>query len=131
MLGYLVAAGDEPTLVACQLILGGIGVGKCLYAFGTADETQIHIEHLLVVGAVDTSHVPGIAAATGQHHALAGITAHVAGLIPCGGQLSEEILYLLRLHQIALGFVGQVLQGTLVQYGQSQFVGIAGNMWML
>ena len=68
---------------------------------------------------------------TGYDDALTRIAANEARLIPHGGQLPEEILHLLWLGVVALGFVSQMLQGTLVEYGEGQLVGIGGDMRVL
>ena len=70
--GQLIALGDEPVLLGCQLILGRIGIGKQLYAVvATTDKAQVYVECHLIVGTVDTGYIPGVAATTGQYDALA------------------------------------------------------------
>ena len=108
----LIAVGDEPILLGSELILGRIGIGKHLYAVLSAvDKAQVNIKRLFVVGTVYAGYIPGCAATAGQYYTLAWITANVAGLVPNGRQLSEEILHLLRLYKIAFWFISQVLQG--------------------
>lgn len=66
---------------------------------------------LLLVGAVDAGYIPSVATTAGQYHIVGGIAANKAGLIPNSGQLTEEFLHLVGLREIALGLVGQMLQG--------------------
>ena len=86
---------------------------------------------LLLVGAVDASYIPGVATTAGQHHIVGRIAANKAGLIPNSGQLTEEFLHLVGLCVVALGLVGQMLQGRFVEHGKRQLVGIRGDMRML
>lgn len=61
------------------------------------EEIKGHVERHFVVGAVDAGHVPRLAAAAGEHTALARIAADEAGLVPGSGQVGKEILDSLRL----------------------------------
>ena len=128
----LIAVGDEPILLGCELILGRISIGKHLYTVLSAiDKAQVNIKSLLGVGTVYAGYIPSCAATTCQYNTLAWITANIAGFIPNGRELTEEILHLLRLNKIAFWFISQMLQRALVEYGQRQFVSITGDVRML
>ena len=86
---------------------------------------------LRLVCAVDACDVPGVTTATCQDYTLTRIATYETGLIPDGGQVAEEVLHLLRLSQVTLRLVCQMLQTTLKEHGQGQFMGVGGDMRML
>ena len=111
---------------------GSIRVQKCFCeAIFLHDTAKLQGDGLHRIAAVDTGHIPGGALAAGHHHIFAGIACHQAGLIPCRGQIAQEVLHLLGLCIIALGFVGQMLEAALEKHRQGQFVGIGGDMGVL
>ena len=117
-----IPGGDVPRLFS--------GVGENLYLFGR-DETEIEGERLGFVSTIEACHVPGGTMTTSEDDTLTWIATDEAGLIPDGGNLSKELLYLLRLDEEALRAVSEVLQTTLKENRQCQLMGIGGDVWVL
>ena len=106
------------------------GVGENLYLFGR-DETQIEGERLGFVTTIEACYIPGGTMTTGEDDTLTRIATDEAGLVPDGGNLSKELLYLLGLGEEALRAVSEVLQTTLEEDRQCQLMGIGGDVWVL
>ena len=106
------------------------GVGENLYLFG-GNETEVEGERLGFVSTVEACHIPGRSMTTGEDDTLTRIATDEAGLVPDGGNLSKELLYLLGLGEEALGAVSEVLQATLEEDRQCQLMGIGGDVWVL
>ena len=94
-------------------------------------EREVEGQSLLFVGTIDTCDIPGLATAACHHHRLTGIAREQTGLVPDGRQGREELLHVMGLGQITLGTVGQMLQTTLEEHRQCQFMGMCGDMGML
>lgn len=67
------------------------------------------MECLGFVETIDACYIPDVAMTACQYDALPRIAADETCLIPDGGQLSEELLYFLRLGQETLRTVGKML----------------------
>ena len=114
--------GDVPGLFS--------GVGENLYLFG-GNETEVEGERLGFVSTIEACHVPGGTMTTCEDDTLTRIATDETGLVPDGGNLSEELLYLLGLGEEALRAVSKVLQTTLEEDRQCQLMGIGGDVWVL
>ena len=106
------------------------GVGEDLYLFG-GDEAEVEGERLGFVATIEACHVPGRAMTTGEDDTLTRISTDETGLVPDGGNLSKELLYLFGLGEEALRAVGKVLQTTLEEDCQCQLVAIGGDVGIL
>ena len=106
------------------------GVGENLYLFGR-DETQIEGERLGFVTTIEACYIPGRSMTTGEDDTLTWIATDEAGLVPDGGNLSKELLYLLGLGEEALRAVSKVLQTTLEEDRQCQLMGVSSDVWVL
>ena len=107
------------------------GVGEDLYLLGGGDEAEIEGKRLGFVATIDACHVPGGAMTTGEDNTFSWISADKTGLVPDGGDLSEELLHLLGLGEEALRTIGKVLQTTLEEDCQCQLVAIGGDVGIL
>ena len=94
-------------------------------------EREVERQSFLFVGTIDTCNIPCLATAACHHHRLTGIAREQTGLVPDGRQGREELLHVMGLGQITLGTVGQMLQTTLEEHRQCQFMGMCSDMRML
>ena len=121
--GEAIDVGDSPGAIK--------GVGKVLDLVGWLDEAEVEREGLSLIETIDTCHIPRMSETTGEDSTLAWITSNEARLIPYIWQLREEILHGLRLCEITLRLVSQMLQTTLEEDCQCQLMGQRGDMRML
>ena len=115
--------GDSPRAIG--------GIGKEQNLIDWLDKAEVEQEGLGFIETIDTCHIPRMTKATGKDGTLARITTDEARLIPHVWQLREEILHSLRLCEITLWLIGQMLQTTLKEYCQRQLMRQRSDMWML
>ena len=112
--GEAIDVGDSPGAIR--------GVGKVLDLVGWLDKAEVEREGLSLIETIDACHIPRMSETTGKDGTLARTSTHKARLIPHSRQLCKEVLYGLRLCEITLRLVCQMLQTTLKEYGKGQLM---------
>ena len=94
-------------------------------------ESEVNRQNLLLISSVDARHIPNSSAPTSHYNRFARIARNEVRLVPNRWKCGKELLNIMRLRQITFRTVCQMLQTTLEEHSQSEFVSMRSDVGML